>query len=182
MEKATKKKDSAISPASAKPVDLTAHKPSSKGDGADTSTSTGGATATRNTGAATGGAVTITISGSSSTGTSTETSTETGGAGKGAAAGKGKGKGAGPSKGAGGQPDTGDKRPHVYNITVNSTGQSGHAVDGSGEAKPDEITMKDIKGWTGPQMRAEMKKPGGKDRINRALKNRKKSAKTVQPA
>lgn len=128
------KKDSAVSPASAKPVDLTAHKPSSKGAGADTSTSTGGATATRNTGAATGGAVTITISGSSSTSTSTETSTETEttGSGKGGGKGAGKpaaGKGAGKATGSGG-PDTGDKRPHVYNITVNSTGKSGDAIDG----------------------------------------------------
>jgi hypothetical protein len=77
--------------------------------------------------------VTITISGSSSTGTSTETSTETatatgGAAGKG---GKGGSKGKPTGKGAGVAPDTGDKRPHVYHITVNSTGQSGHAVDGA---------------------------------------------------
>src|SRR5665213_1365293 len=115
------KKDSTVSPVSAKPADLAAAQATP-----GTSTSTGGATATRNTGAATGGAVTITISGSSSTGTSTETATTTGaGAGKGA----GKGKGAGAA-GAGKGPDTGDKRPHVYNITVNSTGKSGDAVDG----------------------------------------------------
>jgi hypothetical protein len=119
------KKDSAVSPVSAKPANLAAAQATP-----GTSTSTGGATATRNTGAATGGAVTITISGSSSTGTSTETSTETGGAGKGSAAGgKGKG-GAGKGKGSGSGPDTGDKRPHVYNITVNSTGKSGDAIDG----------------------------------------------------
>jgi hypothetical protein len=101
--------------------------PTTKKDSAKpgTSTSTGGAIATRNSGAATGGASTITISGSSSTSTSTETSTTTG-AGKGA--GKGKGAGAGKATGSGG-PDTGDKRPHVYKITVNSTGQSGHAID-----------------------------------------------------
>ena len=107
---AHKKAGKGNSPDSAKPADLAAAQATP-----GTSTSTGGATATRNTGAATGGAVTITISGSSSTGTSTETSTATG---KGA--GKGSGKG----------PDTGDKRPHVYNITVNSTGESGNAVDG----------------------------------------------------
>ena len=94
-----------------------------------TSTSTGGATATRNTGAATGGAVTVTISGSSSTGTSTETATTTGkGAGKGAA--KGTGKGAGK---AGKEPDTGDKRPHVYNIHIDARGTSGNALDGDKE-------------------------------------------------
>jgi len=115
---AHKKAGKGNSPDSAKPADLAAAQATP-----GTSTSTGGATATRNTGAATGGAVTITISGSSSTGTSTETSTATG---KGA--GKGSGKGAG--KGSGKGPDTGDKRPHVYNITVNSTGESGNAVDG----------------------------------------------------
>lgn len=105
----------------AEPADMTA---ASKTPG--TSTSTGGATATRNSGAATGGAVTVTISGSSSTGTSTETATTTGaGAGKGAA--KGSGKGSGKD---GKAPDTGDKRPHVYNITINSTGRSGDAADG----------------------------------------------------
>ncbi len=121
---------------SAKPADLAAAQATP-----GTSTSTGGATATRNTGAATGGAVTITISGSSSTGTSTETSTETGGAGKGAAAGgKGKGKGA---AGTGKGPDTGDKRPHVYNITVNSTGKSGDAIDGDrGDQTHGESTPK----------------------------------------
>jgi hypothetical protein len=75
--------------------------------------------------------VTVTISGSSSTGTSTETATTTGaGAGKGASKGAGKGEGK-----AGKEPDTGDKRPHVYNITVNSTGQSGNAVDGAEKGK-----------------------------------------------
>jgi hypothetical protein len=73
--------------------------------------------------------VTITISGSSSTGTSTETSTETATA-TGGAAGKSGSKGKGTGKTGGVVPDTGDKRPHVYNITVNSTGQSGHALDG----------------------------------------------------
>jgi hypothetical protein len=108
----------------AEPADLTA---ASKTPG--TSTSTGGATATRNTGAATGGAVTVTISGSSSTGTSTETATTTGaGAGKGAAKGKGAGK-------AGKDPDTGDKRPHVYNIHVDARGTSGNAVDGAERQK-----------------------------------------------
>jgi hypothetical protein len=166
----TLKKDSAVSPASAKPADLAKAQ-----HGPGTSTSTGGATAHRNTGAATGGAVTITISGSSSTGTSTETSTDTAtgaGAGKGAAKGKGKeekGKG-----GAGVAPDTGDKRPHVYNITINSTGQSGHAIDG-GQPKPVELTMEDIKGWSGSQMRKEMKKPGRKEQINKLLQNRKSS-------
>ena len=111
------------SPDSAKPADLAAAQATP-----GTSTSTGGATATRNTGAATGGAVTITISGSSSTGTSTETSTATG---KGAGKGSSKGAGKGSSKG----PDTGDKRPHVYNITVNSTGESGNAVDGAEKGK-----------------------------------------------
>ena len=117
----------------AEPADLTE---ASKTPG--TSTSTGGATATRNTGAATGGAVTITMSGSSSTGTSTETSTETGGAGKGAAAG-GKGKGAGKGKGV--APDTGDKRPHVYNIHVDARGTSGNAVDGT-ERQKDAMGLK----------------------------------------
>lgn len=106
--------------------------------GASTSTSTGGATATRNTGAATGGAVTVTISGSSSTGTSTDTSTETQTTGSGKSGGKGTTKGV--SKGEetkpfGKGPDTGDKRPHTYNITVNSTGASGNAVDGKDEKK-----------------------------------------------
>jgi hypothetical protein len=77
--------------------------------------------------------VTVTISGSSSTGTSTETATTTGaGAGKGAS--KGAGKGA-----AGKGPDTGDKRPHVYNITINSTGRSGDAADGK-DATPKKLT------------------------------------------
>lgn len=102
--------------------------------GASTSTSTGGATATRNTGAATGGAVTVTISGSSSTGTSTDTSTETQTTGSGKSGGKGTTKGSPKGEEAtkpfGKGPDTGDKRPHVYNITVNSTGESGQAVDG----------------------------------------------------
>ena len=109
----------------ADPADLTA---ASKTPG--TSTSTGGATATRNTGAATGGAVTITMSGSSSTGTSTETATTTG-----AGAGKGAAKGAGKGKGAGAAPDTGDKRPHVYNIHVDARGTSGNAVDGAERQK-----------------------------------------------
>jgi len=112
-----------------------------------TSTSTGGATATRNTGAATGGAVTITISGSSSTGTSTETATTTG-------AGAGKGASKKPGKDTGSKPDTGDKRPHVYNITVNSTGKSGDAIDGdrgnqthgAAEAKKAQTMRKGLSG------------------------------------
>ena len=127
------------------PFDMITGKDSAKPADLDpkngTSTSTGGATATGCTGAATGGAVTVTISGSSSTSTSTETSTETGGAGAGAAAGgKGKGK---EGAAAGKEPDTGDtgdKRAHVYNITVNSTGQSGNAgedgEDGDAEKAP----------------------------------------------
>lgn len=129
------------------PYDMIA-KPKSAAEPADldpkngTSTSTGGATATGNSGAATGGAVTVTISGSSSTKTSTETSTETAtstgtGAGKGA---KGSGKGAkGAAKGVGEadqDADTGDKRPHVYNITVNSTGQSGAVGKGDSDDTP----------------------------------------------
>jgi len=127
----------------AKPADLAKAQ-----HGPGTSTSTGGATAHRNTGAATGGAVTITISGSSSTGTSTETATETGGAGKGSAAG-GKGKGAAGKGGAGMKPDTGDKRPHTYNITVNSTGQSGHAVDGA-MSDPKKALAKGLTGMKSP--------------------------------
>ena len=99
----------------ADPADLTA---ASKTPG--TSTSTGGATATRNTGAATGGAVTITLSGSSSTDTATTT---------GAGAGKGADK-----KSKGGKSASEDK-PNVYNITVNSTGKSGDAVDGAERQK-----------------------------------------------
>jgi hypothetical protein len=71
----------------------------------ETSTSTGGATARRNTGAATGGAVTVTLSGSSSTNTST-----------GGRGGNGSGKG---------KPE----RVAPNNITINSTGRSGDAVD-----------------------------------------------------
>ena len=83
--------------------------------------------------------MTVTISGSSSTGTSTDTSTDTETVGSGKSGGKGtgknttKGKGAEEGKTFGKGPDTGDKRPHTYNITVNSTGQSGHAVDGNGK-------------------------------------------------
>lgn len=69
-------------------------------------------------------------------------------------------------------PDTGDKRPHVYNITVNSTGQSGHAVDAGEEAA--ELTVQDIKKWTPEKMKYEMAQPGGKEKINKALQNRKK--------
>ena len=115
------------SPKSALPADLAAAQATP-----GTSTSTGGATATRNSGAATGGAVTVTISGSSSTGTSTDTSTATttgAGAGKGAGKGEGKGKGASAGK----EPDTGDKRPHVYNISIDATGRSGDATG----AEPD---------------------------------------------
>ena len=181
----TKKPDPAASPVSALPADLAKAQ-----HGPGTSTSTGGATATRNTGAATGGAVTITISGSSSTSTSTETSTETETTGSGKGGGKSGGKGA-AGKGAGkpnekatgsGGPDTGDKRPHVYNITVNSTGQSGNAVDSSagGEKEP-ELTMKDIKGWSGSQMRKKMKNPKKKAEINKviAAHNKSKQTKTV---
>jgi|SRR5665213_3454713 len=90
------------------------------------STSTGGAAALRNTGAATGGAVTITLSGSSSTDTSTETSTGSKSGGK--AADKGA-----PAKAAA-------DRPNVYNITVNSTGKSGDAVDNSDKPGEDVKT------------------------------------------
>jgi hypothetical protein len=102
---------------SAKPADLAAAQATP-----GTSTSTGGATATRNTGAATGGAVTITMSGSSSTDTSTTT-------------GAGAGKGAAKDKSKGGADD---KTPHVYNITVNSTGKSGDAIDGDRSGAPDD--------------------------------------------
>lgn len=97
-----------------------------------TSTSTGGATATGNSGASTGGAVTITLSGSSSTSTSTTT---------GAGAGKGSGKG--------GDKETGDERPHVYNITVDARGISGNVGDGksSGDAgTPSHINSESDKG------------------------------------
>jgi hypothetical protein len=151
------KKDSAVSPLSAKPADLAAAQATP-----GTSTSTGGATATRNTGAATGGAVTITISGSSSTSTSTETSTETEttGSGKGGGKGAGKpaaGKGGGKATGSGG-PDTGDKRPHVYNITVNSTGQSGNAVDSDKNGGQDTAAKK--KSQTAHKGISGLAKPG----------------------
>ena len=114
--------------------------------GASTSTSTGGATAHRNTGAATGGAVTITISGSSRTDTSTttETSTETSTATDSKSAGKGPVGEGKSSKGASRAADvsatgrTGEDRPNVFNITVNSTGQSGNAIDGEGGGEPEE--------------------------------------------
>jgi hypothetical protein len=93
-------------------------KPQAAKKGGGTSTSTGGATAHRNTGAATGGAVTVTISGSSSTDTSTATSTGA----KGGAKGTPKG-GAGKAK----------EPPNTINLTVNSTGKSGDAIDA---AKP----------------------------------------------
>ena len=102
------------SPSSAKPADLAAAQATP-----GTSTSTGGATAKRNSGAATGGAVTITTSGSSSTDTSTTT-------------GAGAGKGAAKSKGG---DKAGKEHPPVYNISVDSTGRSGDAMDGS---KPGE--------------------------------------------
>jgi hypothetical protein len=35
--------------------------------------------------------------------------------------------------------------------------------------------MEDIKGWSGSQMRKEMKKPGRKEQINKLLQNRKSS-------
>ena len=38
-------------------------------------------------------------------------------------------------EGRGGEPDTGDKRPHVYNVTVNSTGRSGDAAGGKEDGK-----------------------------------------------
>lgn len=130
--------DKVTRPDTAKPADLAAAQATP-----GTSTSTGGATATRNSGAATGGAVTVTISGSSSTSTSTKTSTETHTAtGAGAGAGKGAGKTA-PKTTDGAvngedESDTGDKRPHVYNITVNSTGRSGDAADGEVEHEDSE--------------------------------------------
>ena len=95
-----------VTPAN-KPADLAAAQATP-----GTSTSTGGATATRNTGAATGGAVTVTISGSSSTDTATTT-------------------GAGAGKGAAGKGKDASKNQPPVNITINSTGTSGNAVDGA---------------------------------------------------
>jgi hypothetical protein len=46
----------------------------------------------------------------------------------------------GAGKGTGKGPDTGDKRPHVYNITVNSTGRSGDAADGKSDKEPKKLT------------------------------------------
>ena len=127
-----------------------------------TSTSTGGATAHRNSGAATGGAVTVTISGSSSTSTSTktstatETSTTTGAGAKGKGASKDVGKGASATKEGSGSsdnnPDTGDKRPHVYNITINSTGKSGDAVDGGALPKADDSGADEAQDAPKPQV------------------------------
>jgi hypothetical protein len=71
--------------------------------------------------------VTITMSGSSSTDTATTTGA---GAGKGADK-KGKG-----SKG------TSEDRPNVYNITVNSTGKSGDAIDGEQGKLHDALGLK----------------------------------------
>jgi hypothetical protein len=65
------------------------------------------------------------MSGSSSTDTATTT---------GAGAGKGAGKKAGKS--------AGEEKPSVYNITVNSTGKSGDAIDGAADAMGAPSTKK----------------------------------------
>jgi len=95
--------------------------------------------------------VTITISGSSRTDTSTttETSTETSTATDSKSAGKGTmgegktGKGASRAADVSATGRTGEDRPNVFNITVNSTGQSGNAVDGEGDSDPGEDEQMD---------------------------------------
>jgi lysozyme family protein len=54
---------------------------------------------------------------------------------------------------------------------VNSTGQSGNAVDSGGKAD-EPITMKTIKGWSAKEMRKKMKNPKHRAAIDKVLKER----------